>query len=133
MDKIVFKYGGPKVILTDGGTPFLGEFDKYLKGGHIVHQTALPYQHQTNGMAERMIRNVEQVLRAHVGAKGKDWDSLLPSVQFSLNSAKHSVTKVTPYEAVFGKPVNPTLCNTEDLMSEMQEEIDGWLTWRRRL
>ncbi|MBW0463476.1 hypothetical protein O181_003191 [Austropuccinia psidii MF-1] len=64
-----------------------------------------PYNPQTEGLAERMIQTIEDILRAFCayGMEYKDhegythdWVTLLPTVQLVYNRSQHSTTGKTP-------------------------------------
>jgi Chromo (CHRromatin Organisation MOdifier) domain len=52
---------------------------------------------QTDGQTERTNRTIEQILRCYVDYRQRDWDALLPLVEFSLNNAKSSSTGASPF------------------------------------
>jgi Integrase core domain len=52
---ILSRYGIPKIIRTDNGTEFEGEFAQLLHIYGIVRRTTSPSHPQTNGQAERII------------------------------------------------------------------------------
>ncbi|XP_054279081.1 uncharacterized protein K02A2.6-like [Macrosteles quadrilineatus] len=51
------RYGVPKKIVSDNGTPFTShEFKSFCKDNNICHVTSAPYHPKTNGLVERIIR-----------------------------------------------------------------------------
>jgi hypothetical protein len=82
------RHGQPEVILTDNSTSFQGEFAAYLKEHGVEHRAGTAYHHNTNGMAERMIRSVEEALRHYVNSGQNDWDLILGEIQCALNTHK---------------------------------------------
>ncbi|MBW0591528.1 hypothetical protein O181_131243, partial [Austropuccinia psidii MF-1] len=72
------------------------------------------YHPQTDGLAERMIQTMEDILRRlcaygmeyedHEG-NTHDWVTLLPAVQLPYNTSQHSATGKTP--ALVEKGCNP--------------------------
>jgi hypothetical protein len=65
------------------------------------------YHPQTNGECENRNRTIKSRLKLLSGFV--NWDKHLPYVIHQMNSAKHSVTKLTPFEIEFGfEGENPT-------------------------
>ena len=71
---------------------------------------------QTDGLAERMIQNLEDMIRRHCAfgmmyddneGYTHDWISLLPGLQSSYNSKIHSTTGKTPFDLERGYILNP--------------------------
>ena len=65
------------------------------------------YHAQTDGLSERMIQTLEDMIRRYCsfGIEYKDsegfvhnWVSLLPALEFAYNSSKHSTTNKAPFE-----------------------------------
>ena len=57
---------------------------------------------QTDGLTERVNRQVEDVLRAFVNHKQDNWDTLLPLCEFSINSSQQSSIANTPFCLNYG-------------------------------
>ena len=65
MDKLtsIFNlFGFPKVVRTDGGPQFLGEFDEYCDSHGIHHEMSSPYHPQSNGHAESAVKNMKHLM-----------------------------------------------------------------------
>ncbi|EGT33479.1 hypothetical protein CAEBREN_32143, partial [Caenorhabditis brenneri] len=102
--EVVLKYGSPKVLLTDNGSNFKSVlFEKVLELVSVKHSFSAPYHKAANGSIERTHRTIEESLSSFVNSDQTDWDQKLPFVIFALNSAPHSVTKVSPHAAMFGR------------------------------
>ena len=52
---------------------------------------------QTNGLTERTNEVVTAALRHYVTADMRDWDEMLPLVEFALNSCYHQAIRSTPF------------------------------------
>ncbi|MBW0512544.1 hypothetical protein O181_052259 [Austropuccinia psidii MF-1] len=85
-----------------------------MLGTKLAFSTA--YHPQTDGLAERMIQTMEEILRRFCayGMEYKDhegythdWFTLLPAVQLAYNTIQHSATGKTP--ALVEKGWNPLL------------------------
>ncbi|MBW0537293.1 hypothetical protein O181_077008 [Austropuccinia psidii MF-1] len=114
---IISTCGVPKIIISDGDPKFTSEFGTNfyeMLGTKIAFSTA--YHPQTDGLAERMIQTMEDILgrfcaygmeyKAHEGYT-HDWVTLLPAVQLAYNTSQHSNTGKIP--AVVEKGWNPLL------------------------
>ncbi|MBW0470758.1 hypothetical protein O181_010473 [Austropuccinia psidii MF-1] len=107
----------PKIIISDRDPKFTSEFWTNLYdilGTKIAFSTA--YHPQTDGLAERMIQTMEDILRrfSAYGMKYKDHEgythdcvSLLPVVQLAYNTSQDPTTGKTP--SLVEKGWNPLL------------------------
>ena len=50
----------PRVVQTDNGSEFLGEFHEYLTAAHITHQFIYPHSPRINGVVERFNRTIQE-------------------------------------------------------------------------
>ncbi|MBW0509836.1 hypothetical protein O181_049551 [Austropuccinia psidii MF-1] len=115
LNNIISTCGVSKTIISDRDPKFTFKFWTNLYdmlGTKLAFSTA--YHPQTDGLAERMIQTLEDILKG-VCAYGMeykdhegythDWVTLLPEVQLSYNTSQHSTTEKTP--AVVEKVWNP--------------------------
>ncbi|MBW0564146.1 hypothetical protein O181_103861 [Austropuccinia psidii MF-1] len=105
-NKIISTCGVPKIIISDKDPKFTSEFWTNLYdmlGIKLAFSTA--YHPQTDGLAERMIQTMEDILRIFCayGMEYKDHEgynhdcvSVLPAVQLAYNTSQHSTTGNTP-------------------------------------
>ena len=109
--------GLPLAIISDRDPKFTGEFWKTLMkimGCSLKLSTA--HHPQTDGLAERMIQTLEDMIRRYCAfgmmyddneGYTHDWVSLLPGLEFAYNSTIHSTTEKTPLswkEVMFPTP-----------------------------
>ncbi|MBW0473272.1 hypothetical protein O181_012987 [Austropuccinia psidii MF-1] len=99
-NNIISTCGVPKIIISDRDPKFTSEFwtNFYdMLGTKLSFSTA--YHPQTNGLAERMIQTMEDILRrlCEYGMEYKDhkgythdWVTLLPEFQLAYNTSQHS-------------------------------------------
>ena len=96
-----------KIVRTDGGTEFAGEFLSYLEEQGIVKQKGGAYIHHVPGKAERVHQSITRVGRALLLA------SYLPTMFYAdaqltasyiHNRTIHSGQTKTPYEFIYGRP-----------------------------
>jgi hypothetical protein len=57
---------------------------------------------QTDGVSERAIRNVSQILRSVVNPDQRDWVYHIPMVEFAINSSISASTGYTLFELNYG-------------------------------
>ncbi|MBW0523905.1 hypothetical protein O181_063620 [Austropuccinia psidii MF-1] len=101
-NNIISTYGVPKIIISDRDPKFTSEFLTNLYemlGTKLAF--SIGYHPQTDGLAERMIQTMEDILRRfcaygmeyrdHEGYT-HDWVTLLPAVQLAYNKSQHSTT-----------------------------------------
>ncbi|MBW0584142.1 hypothetical protein O181_123857 [Austropuccinia psidii MF-1] len=116
-NNIMSTWGVPKMIISDREREFTSEFWRNLYdmlGTKLAFSTASHLQ--TDGLAERMIQRMEDILRRfcaygmeykHHEGYTHDWVTLLPAFQLAYNTSQHSTTGKTP--AVVEKGWNPLL------------------------
>jgi hypothetical protein len=95
--RVIDRYGMPKKILTDGGPSFRKELEQYAEENKIKLKTSNAYKHDTNGMAERIIRTVEEKLWLYTNSSLNNWDEYLSEIQASLNSHEAWGPKASPF------------------------------------
>ena len=121
VEEISMRYGPPKKLLSDRGQIFLSklatEIYTILK---IKKKFTSAYHPQTDGMVERFNSTLRDMLSTLVNMVDDDWDEYLPQVIYDYNTSKHSVTKFTPYELMFGMKPTP--------IHEMLEEVNPMST-----
>ena len=52
---------------------------------------------QTDGQMECVNKTIELILQNYVDYRQKDWDALLPFVEFAINNAKSSSSGASPF------------------------------------
>lgn len=93
----------PKIILSDNGSQFRDEFEKWCKGKGIELERTPPYYPQSKGKVERSIRNInEEFLRLNpyigdVGAALKEF------VRWHNNNRFQTGINVIPANIYFGR------------------------------
>lgn len=109
MNNWIYKFGRPKSILTDRGKNFeSGRLQKKWEELDIKHEFSSPYQHQSNGLVERVIRTIRDMITTSLkgGCDERNWHELLPRIEFSINATQQSSTKFSPFEIVYGYKIN---------------------------
>ncbi|MBW0557284.1 hypothetical protein O181_096999 [Austropuccinia psidii MF-1] len=105
-NNIISTYGVPKIIISDRDPKFTSELWTNLYdmlGTKLEFSTS--YHPQTDGLAERMIQTMENILRRFCayGMEYKenegdthDWVTFLLAVHLAYNTSQHSTTRKTP-------------------------------------
>ncbi|MBW0590789.1 hypothetical protein O181_130504 [Austropuccinia psidii MF-1] len=118
----------PNIIISDRDPKFTSEFRTNLYeilGTKLAFSTA--YHPQTDGLAEKMIQTMEDILRRFCayGMEYKDnegythdWVTLLPAVQLAHNTSQNSTTGKSPALVEKGwKPLLPVDHLKENLLT----------------
>ena len=71
----------------------------------IETKLSMAFHPQIDGQMERMNQELEQYLRFFVEHRQKDWPEWLASAEFAVNNKVHTVTKISPFMANYGKEV----------------------------
>ena len=71
----------------------------------IETKLSMAFHPQMDGQMERMNQELEQYLRFFVEHRQKDWPEWLASAEFAVNNKVHTVTKISPFMANYGKEV----------------------------
>lgn len=128
-NEICYRYGFPKVLITDNGTEFCNkQLDEFCKQNNITHRVTSPYHPQSNGLVEVTNKAVKQglrklmVIKKELASKLKDnenWTEDLGKVLFSLRTRKRKATKFSAFELVFGR--NPRLAIDNEISQKAKD------------
>ena len=127
------RFGLHSKIISDRGPQFASAFAQEL--AHLLqYDVALStaYHPQTDGETEWVNQELETYLRLFASNKPEEWSKFLPMVEFTHNSATHSVTQRTPFSLMMGyeprayPPLGKTfLPNLESCLSNLSAAQDG--------
>jgi hypothetical protein len=133
ISRILCLHGVPKTIVSDRGTQFVSRFWEQLNstlGTRLIRSSA--YHPQTDGQTERVNQILEDMLRAYVLNHGKSWDDHLALAEFAYNNSYQESIKMSPFEALYGRPCRTPLNWSEpgervilgpDLVTEAEEKV----------
>ena len=97
-ERILSRFGVPKVLVTDNGTQFTSHgFRKFLDEMGMHHQFTAPYTPQENP-TERMNRTVKTMIAQFAEKDHRLWDQFLPEIMLAINSSR---SDSTGYSATF--------------------------------
>ena len=106
--KIFARLGIPQQVLSDQGSNFMSKMLEQLYkmlGIEQLHTT--PYHPQVNGLTERMVGVVKQMVVKC--AKDSCWDDLLPLVMFAYRKVPQTSAGFSPFELLYGREVRGPL------------------------
>jgi hypothetical protein len=100
----VSRFGVPSAIMSDRGRQFCSErWATLCRRLGIQHITTTAYHPQSNGMVERVHRQLKDSLRARLA--GNKWPEHLPWVLLGLRAAPKDDSGVSSAELVYGVPL----------------------------
>ncbi|KAG5862306.1 hypothetical protein JTB14_017304 [Gonioctena quinquepunctata] len=106
VDNFILRYGIPKEFVTDKGSEFLNStISETCKLLNIKQLNSTAYHHETIGSLENTHKSLGNYLRIQVSNHPNLWSSWVQYWCFAFNNTVHTETKYTPYELIFGKPV----------------------------
>jgi len=97
-------HGAPATLVSDRDRLFTSHFFGGLMAlMHVKQAMGTSYHHDFNGALECLNKTVEVMLR-HLLSEfpERDFDELLPMVQWAYNTSEHAATKETPYFSLYG-------------------------------
>jgi transposase InsO family protein len=101
INNIFFRYSPPEILLTDNGVHFradvIAEINKILK---IEHRFTSIYNPRANGLCERLVGVIKQLLKTYVPDNGH-WPLYLQAVVYAYNCSVSATLKRSPYQLVF--------------------------------
>jgi hypothetical protein len=98
-----------KILRTDNGGEFNGDFDAELQKRGIIHQRTVPYNSPTNGMAERSHRTIDSKALSSLLGSHLPLFLWAEAVSFSVDVYNITWSKTrgkSPFEIVYGKKPN---------------------------
>jgi len=103
-DNVWKLHGLPESVVSDRGPQFAAELTKELNRMlGIKTKLSTVFHPQTDGQTERMNQELEQYLQLFIENRQKDWPEWLAAAEFVVNNKVHTVTKVSPFMANYGK------------------------------
>ena len=103
-------------------------FELYkLLGKKKVSMTA--YHPQTDGLVERYIRTLIDMLSKKVEQSGKDWDKQLPYVLFAYRTSSQESTKASPFFLLYKHdPKLPTTAALNPFVDQVELNLADYQT-----
>ena len=123
VDDFCTQHGVPRRLLSDRGAQFMAALSSEvyrLMGIRKLFTTA--FHPQCNGMVERFMQSLAQMLAMVVDATHSDWHLWLRHVAFAYNASEHAATGVSPFMLATGREPRIAL---HRLMGDMRETDAG--------
>ena len=99
----VYELGVPERLHSDQGPQFESIiFQELCKQLGIRKTRTTPYHPQSDGMVERFMRTLKDMVAKYVDAQGLTWDKGVKAYAMAYNSAVHSTTGYSPFFLVHG-------------------------------
>lgn len=99
--------GPPKIMQSDRGKEFVNSICENLsKFAGTERRFITAYRPNGNGLAERTVRTVKAALFKMCDGAMSHFDSLLPSIQFAVNTSIPRKTNTAPFTLMFGRNAN---------------------------
>lgn len=106
-EHVLLRFGWPNRVKSDQGKAFVDSvFVQFLDMFGVARTLAPPHTPEVVGRTERDHADIFRGLRAMLQSKlfkASNWDTALPAVVWSLNTAPISGTDITPHELLFGR------------------------------
>jgi len=102
--EIVKLHGIQKTITFDQDSKFKSHFWRTLwrkLGTHLLLRTT--YHPQINGQTKVVNRSLGSLLRSFVEKNIRDWDLVLPQVEFAHYHSTYQSTSYSPFQVVYGQ------------------------------
>jgi hypothetical protein len=113
---IFFIFGFPKVMQSDNGKEFVnGLITELLASSKVAHHRTTPYNPQSNGVAENMVKTVKQTLMKCVQSDLSKWDDINTKV-----AEKH---KSTPFSLMFARLENTFTDYAHDTLAHIHTDL----------
>ena len=98
------KYGLADNILSDLGTNLQSQLlELVYETLDINRLKTTPYHPQCDGISERFVQTLKQMITSFVDENHSNWDQLLNKLTYAYNSSVHSATKQSPFQMQFGR------------------------------
>ncbi|RWS00829.1 uncharacterized protein B4U79_07625, partial [Dinothrombium tinctorium] len=106
---IILRHGTPLHLLSDRGPQFMSNLVQELCKLLVIKKiSTAPYKPSTNGQVERLNQTLANCLAKFTIKNHREWDILLPFIEWSLNTSIQDSTKFSPYFINHGRhPVFP--------------------------
>lgn len=115
--------GLPQQLVSDNASVFMGqEFQGFLKGNGIKHNTSAPHHPATNGLAERFVQTFKQSMKAS-GKEEVPLQQKVANFLLAYRNTMHATTGQTPAMLFMGRPLRSRLDLLKpDIRKHVQEK-----------
>lgn len=117
-----FRSGIPKIIVVDNATCFTsGAFKEFCASKNVRLVFSPAHHHQSNGLAERVLKTIQEALTKYIIEENASWWVLLPGIIRKYNSTVHRSLGATPKQ-VYDGVVDATAVLSR---TEQQQQYDA--------
>eukprot|EP01088_Endostelium_zonatum_P003701 TRINITY_DN1489_c0_g1_i1.p1 TRINITY_DN1489_c0_g1~~TRINITY_DN1489_c0_g1_i1.p1 ORF type:complete len:1387 (-),score=354.22 TRINITY_DN1489_c0_g1_i1:3213-7373(-) len=103
LDKIICRYGCPRILLTDRGSQFTSKlFNQVNKLLKTKHRTTTAYHPQTNGVIEKFHESLVGAIKFLCASNEENWDEYIDVSLFIFRTTNNKTIGKTPFEALYG-------------------------------
>ena len=89
---------------SDNGKEFVNKaVHDLVKLTNIVQRTTTPYNHQANGLAERMVRTAKEKTLKMLNNDFSKWETMIPWIQFFINISISRTHNSSPFSLMFAR------------------------------
>ncbi|RWS01494.1 uncharacterized protein B4U79_02987 [Dinothrombium tinctorium] len=126
---IILRHGTPLHLLSDRGPQFMSNLVQELCKLLVIKKiSTAPYKPSTNGQVERLNQTLANCLAKFTIKNHREWDILLPFIEWSLNTSIQDSTKFSPYFINHGRhpvfPVDAAVTTLKDLPPDCPKYIE---------
>jgi dihydroneopterin aldolase len=105
-EHIIHRFGIPQTLTIDQGASFMSkEVREFAELYRIKLLNSSPYYAQANGHAESSNRTLISLIKKKISDNPKQWHKNLFEALWAHRISKHTATKVSPFELVYGQEV----------------------------
>jgi hypothetical protein len=95
--------GFPQELISDRDPLFLSNaWQEFAKNSAIELKLSTARHQETDGQSEVTIRSIKDCLRAYSDYGGRNWDDVLPAIEYGLNDSVSTTTGYTPFFLTYG-------------------------------
>lgn len=120
INEICLRYGVPRKLISDNGVQFISKVMQCVAQVFNISQSLIPVYHPEANPVERKNRDLKTQLAILVGNDHTQWDQMLSSIRFSMNSVFTQSTGHTPAYLMFGSELRAP----SDLNRDLREVIN---------
>jgi hypothetical protein len=124
-EHIIHRFDIPQTLTTDQGTSFMAkEVREFAELYRIKLLNSSPYYAQANGQAESSNRTLINLIKKKISDNPKHLHKILSEALWAHRISKHSATKVSPFELVYGQEeVLPVEINLNGVRFARQNDL----------
>jgi hypothetical protein len=124
-EHIINRFGIPQMLTMNQGSSFMSDqVREFIESLKIKLLSSSPYYAQANGQAKSSNKSLIKLMNKKIEENPKRWHEVLSEALWAHHISKHSATKVTPFELVYGQEaILPTEVNLDALRIARQNEL----------